>query len=617
MATFYPQVLSNKSLSQQWQTYLQNKPIINNIEDIIKTQTKDYKEIIKNSSEQQIHAIQQSTNAICGTYESGIEMISDHLQELSYGIDELRSELNKLSSMLDWKLSLIIEQQRMTNILLGNIALLLRIPDIQKERQYHIKQGVKFLKNAFLDADFYDDALKNFLKAVTIENSDFFALHRIGLIYMYSPKHMDLNKSEEYFRKAAKYAVAEINSSASLTTKYLVADTDTDFSNIQSSNNSIKVQAAESFMFGGRICYIQGKFGEAADLAGSSFSIVPNMVEAGFTKVKALSANNKNTEAATVLETVIRKDRYFSIKTISDLDLIQKPEILKVLEEMRKEAFDNATKLLSKCKSNIIYDSIVKEELDKIDELVNKKGFLQCKKAIDLIDKNQSRMFLDISLSGNNNNGKRKYNEILLAIIALIREVQYPKSYVPKIISLFTYLTKNTQLDFSKVRVSNDLLFNIEYDVKTMNSSLISFIHKEKEYFNNLPFVLVYMEKIIQEINNEDNIRIQEGKLLEQKMIQRGKLIEQNRKVDEEIRQTERQTERNWFSFRFALFLIFPGVFFGLIFGVIIGFFRSLNFDPNSSDFFYPGVFQETLIILMIIGGIIGAIVGIISGQSD
>jgi hypothetical protein len=90
---------------------------------IVSHQTKEISETIKTATREQVAPIQQSTNVICGTLEDGFELLSDNLQEISYGIGELRSELNDMASMLDWRLSLLIEQQRITNLLMGNIAI--------------------------------------------------------------------------------------------------------------------------------------------------------------------------------------------------------------------------------------------------------------------------------------------------------------------------------------------------------------------------------------------------------------------------------------------------------------------------------------------------------------
>ena len=169
MATYYYNRFSGESNLSQWNRYIQNQSYIEDVtksvrdntrqqtrdfSGIISRQTSEFNEAIRSASREQVLAIQESTNAICGTLDTGFELLSDNLQDISYSIDGLRSEVNDMASMLDWKLSLLIEQNRITNLLLGNIAVLLRIPDIQKERQYHIEQGIKFLKTQYLIVTF-------------------------------------------------------------------------------------------------------------------------------------------------------------------------------------------------------------------------------------------------------------------------------------------------------------------------------------------------------------------------------------------------------------------------------------------------------------------------------
>lgn len=410
MSTFYYNRFSNESRESQWSRHIQNQSYIEDVNKyfrdntkqqtkdfsgIISQQTREFNENIREASREQVLAIQESTNAVCGTLNAGFELLSDNLQDISYSIDELRSEVSAMSSMLNWKLSLLIEHQRITNLLLGNIAILLRIPDIQKERQYHIEQGIKFLKNAIFDSDFYEDSLNNLLKAEKIEPADFFALHRIGLIYLYSPKHLELNKAEEYFKKAAKYAVAETNVGASITTNYLAGDLNKNLTEQGPSIDSIKLQAAEAFMFAGRSYYIQGKLNEAAEYASKAFNLVPQLVEAGFTQAKALAANNNDSQAAIVLEKVINRDRFYSLKTLSDLDLCPRPSILSLLKKLQKEATDKAIDTLHYCKGKIILGSNATEYLNKIERLTNKNTYLTSKKAIDLFEKVKDWQFCE------------------------------------------------------------------------------------------------------------------------------------------------------------------------------------------------------------------------------
>ncbi|MBL7803466.1 MAG: hypothetical protein JNL02_07005 [Saprospiraceae bacterium] len=510
MATFYYNTNSSESYFSQWERYIQNQAYFDDLRKSVGQQTKDFSSIvsrqtqeiddmIKSASREQSAVIQQSTNAICGTLENGFGLLSDNLQEISYGIDGLNSELNEMASMLDWKLSLVIEQQRITNLLMGNIAFLLRIPDIQKERQYHIEQGIKFLKNAIFDNDFYNDSLTNLLKAEKIESTDFFALHRIGLIYMYSPKHLALEKAEDYFKKAAKYAVAESNVGASVTTNYLTGDIDRNLLAQSPTPDSIKIQAAEAYLFAGRSCYIQGKFSEAADLAGKGFSLVPQMIEAGFTQAKALAANNNESQAAIVLERVINTDRYYSLKTLSDLDLCPKSSIQNLLTKLQTESTDEARQLFLKCKQQQISGSNASDYLDKIESLINKNSYLTSKKAIDLIEKVRNWNYCEPQKNPN----QTKYFNKIVEMIGIVNSLQYHKSGGTMIqgnpsFSFTSKITNETQWNFA----NNATAINVK--THGGNFKVYDFLANEKRFNDTLPKVVADLKTVVQQYMDEN-----------------------------------------------------------------------------------------------------------------
>src|SRR5690606_34564688 len=112
MATFYPQLTSNESLIVQWNKYLKQRPLVLNIEDIIKDQTSEYKQMLNETSSSIRNDINNSTAAICGSIESGFDLVSDHLRELSYDLADIRYEINEMSSILHWGFTQSLEQLR-------------------------------------------------------------------------------------------------------------------------------------------------------------------------------------------------------------------------------------------------------------------------------------------------------------------------------------------------------------------------------------------------------------------------------------------------------------------------------------------------------------------------
>ena len=605
MATFYPQFTSNETISQQWQRYVHTKPLINNIRDIHQANTKEINNVIQNSTKEQIRAINESTDVVCNTLESGFNIIENNLYNLSFNIENLRSEVSEMSSMLDWRMSLLIEQQRISNLLQGNIALLLRIPDIQKERQYYTEQGLKFLKNAYFDEDFYEDSLSNLLKAESIEPTDFFVLHRIGMIYMYSQKHCDLKISEEYFRKAAKYAVVETADGAAITSNLLSTDVNENFFDKKPQIDSIKTQAAESYLLASRCCFIQGKFIESGELAFKSYSVDDNFIEAGFMHAKSLVAIGENSKAAYILNHVINKDRFYSIKIATDVDLCTKIEIKNGLENVRRDALTKAKNMLQECKDIYKYNcqiNNIQKEIFQIENLIKIGSYLQCKEAIDLLEKHSERVFTsDFNLKqelfyiGDDYN---LFREKLNDLFTIVNNRKKTRRYLEQ---LFDYLSDNSPWSFP-THVLNNLsdIQNHSFNSKTTSLPLYVFLRKERRYYSNIPNNIISIEKVKQEILNEEKLLNEE---------------EENRKKIKHTYDLETDKKNKTLAIKKSIKGFFAGIFLGFFVGLALDvvYFIYYTFATNLSEQNSHEVMSncENILLISII------VLGILKAQND
>ena len=171
MASFVYNPYQSGSSQSQWLDFKQKKSFN---DDLIKT--------FQTEAESISNAISASTGEIVGVFDEGFNAVTDALGSgfsgISGKLDNVNSSIENLALMLDWRLSEVINQQRISNLLLGNIVLLLRVPDFQKERQYYIEKGFEFYQKASLDADFYKDALTYLLEAEKRETTDYIVLHQ-------------------------------------------------------------------------------------------------------------------------------------------------------------------------------------------------------------------------------------------------------------------------------------------------------------------------------------------------------------------------------------------------------------------------------------------------------
>ena len=381
MSTFYFNRFSGESIYSQWIRYVQTQSYISDVEEIVSQNRKDLQATLDTASAEQ----KQSFKQICGTLDDGFREVSQHLQEINCNISDLRGEISDMAAMLDWKLSLMIEQQRLTNQLLGHIAQLLRIPDSQKQRVYHIEQGLKYLTNAIregIDSPFYADALEGFREAEQIERKDYITLNRIGQIHLYSRQHMDIPIAEEYFLKSAREAFAEANAGGTPTASHFAPKGNQP---LIYSHSPFIAATAEACLYAGRACYLQQKLPQAVEHAGYAYRLVPEFLEAGFEQAKYLAANDQDDEAAAILQKVISKDRYFAIKTLSDADLNSKKSVLNLLADFHAKAISQAKQKLSRCKDIIRSDSKARGLVEGAERHLSQNSFISGMKALDVL----------------------------------------------------------------------------------------------------------------------------------------------------------------------------------------------------------------------------------------
>jgi tetratricopeptide (TPR) repeat protein len=298
-------------------------------------------------SGQQIKAIHATGQKICGAFYEGMSGLQSQLSNVEGQLEQVSGQLYQISGQLqgvNQRLSLILDEVRTSNILQQNIAELLRIPDSQKQRQHHVELGLKFLKNALRDADLYQDALQELLAAEKLMASDYFVLHRIGLIYLYSPELGDIEKALDYFTRAAKYAAIESDPGASRLSNILGKKANTRFDQQPDpSAGDVSALAAESYHHASTALYALGRFEDAAKMAEKAVKYHAKEGKYHFYLAKYQARNGKIDSAVAHLEKAVELIPALALATIGDYDLNQLQPILEVLEKVN----DNITAQLN------------------------------------------------------------------------------------------------------------------------------------------------------------------------------------------------------------------------------------------------------------------------------
>ena len=297
---------------------------------------------------------------------------------------QITSALSSGFGMLSDRLGALAECQRATNMLTGNVAQLLRIPDSERQRQHDIEMGLKFLSNAQHDQDLFKDALEEFLKAEKLQAQDYFVLQKIGMIYLYVPALVDLRLAADYLTRAGKYGAVESHANSATSASLLTKDPTKDLAQqpgLQPLN--IARIAAESYIAASRAEYALSNLAAALQLAQKAVKICPTLSAAQLQQGKCAAATGQPALAASSVRSAIAARSGVGTQAVGDLDLLTVPAVTDLLanyapfieldvtfdpdaiDAMRQRpiavAFQQAWQKIGRFKSASLYDTAIRE----------------------------------------------------------------------------------------------------------------------------------------------------------------------------------------------------------------------------------------------------------------
>ena len=309
---------------------------------------------INQASKEQVQAINELGQAIG----RGMNVLSNQM-----------SDINQTLSFINRNMDIQIEQQKLSNLLLQNIAELLRVPDSEKERQHSIELGIKFFVNADKDSDLYADSLEELLKAESLMKQDYFVLHRIGCIFLYVEKYINPEKALDYFLRAAKYASVESDFSAIRLANALTNNFKTVNANLNNPETKIGFLASDSYEKAAFAAYILGRFEDAVSYQSKALKF-NSTSENRFLLSKYQVRINNIKEAIDNLDKSIEEAPYMAIAAFKEIDLINEPEVIKLITS-KNNAID--------CKIEQLIKKWETMNSTKVDEVINKLNSLSKK----------------------------------------------------------------------------------------------------------------------------------------------------------------------------------------------------------------------------------------------
>lgn len=326
----------DSSFIDSWGDYLRDTSLVRfgaeQIGKHIQQASHEQIEAIREASHQQVAAIQMQTMAMAKIGEAQAMEIRNAAKYIGYHLKDVQQEISFLNRRMD----IALEQQRLGLVLQNNIAQLLKIPDSEKERQQAITLGIQFFVNASKDADLFDDALEEFLKAEQMKKQDFFVLHRIGCIYLYTKKHLNPQLALDYFTRAGKYASVESSPDALRLVNLLTNSINAAYTKQTSDPQQIKLLAANSYEKAALASYILGDDKGAVAFQEKAL-IYDKSAKNAFSMAKYLIRSGQTAKAIKQLEWAIKTDPVLIDAVFGDVDIAGAPETIELVIRKNSE----------------------------------------------------------------------------------------------------------------------------------------------------------------------------------------------------------------------------------------------------------------------------------------
>jgi len=423
MAHFTPtyKFSNDKILVGSYSEMSENDQIIRSLQQNNIVNSELLNAIIK-SSESQFKTKLKSDRELAGNSIAVLsEMVksNQNLQEsLEDSFNMLYNHLSGVSAEMDIFHTAMIEQYRISNATLEELAEYIKIPEFEKERLFHIKTGLGFLKQVFIEPARYSDALDYFLKANVLNNRDYIVLNQIGLIYLYGEDLIDFKKAENFLKRAFDYAFS--------------ADKATEASHIAK-------HLAYTYL-------LMGQFENAIKYADKGLVLNNSITELEYIKAESLMLLGKSKEGVNALYELAIKDAGYVSEAIANKNF-KTTEFDNFIVFFRKNITNNIDKITFSIEKNMIDGS---EYHDKF-VTANTSISVPSPSTISLINAfNEFKNILDLVKM----EGKGKNNEY----IRIKEEIEKNEAFLTE--TQYEELLKALEVDAYKAEAMFEMYFN-------------------------------------------------------------------------------------------------------------------------------------------------------------
>lgn len=274
----------------------------------------------------------QQGNQILSNIDGGINNLNRGVEAVASGIGTLNRNMMAgmaaLNSNISQAASAITYQLQQSEVVSRQILDELRIPESQRERRYHIEEGMKYFNKGMQSGDclYFEDALDEFTTATTIERKDFFSWYYIGMIHLYSKEHINPEKALSAFDRYIHYADA-------LPQKHNLFD--------------------EAWIMKAECKYLMQDMDAAF---GFVEKVMTGSDKAALRGMKYLSATGdsyKQQQAVEILKHLMQKNPYIVMQVLEDYDLVNNEYIIGFLNGYRTETVNEISRQMLLCEEKL------------------------------------------------------------------------------------------------------------------------------------------------------------------------------------------------------------------------------------------------------------------------
>lgn len=330
-----------------WRQYLQADSFVQDITGEIKRGG----EGIRTEISDQTKSIVASSDALSREFGEGFDQVNSTLE---WGFEKVAGEISELRAEFSYGMGLILEQLRIQQKTLDDI--LNRLDAIHETLEHPLLTEARELSELGMERmqrGLLEEGLEALLESVEKNKTDFLVQLQIGKLYLYGQNEtdsvIDLPKSEEHLRLAARYAKSEIQELPDAT-KYcgeaLLHEAISCYAQANEKWLEDDADAARDFTK------------KALELAENATEVYPELAEAFYNHAKFAALLDDGETAKTSLKKAIQADRNYCIKADADKDFNGvRGYIRNLFESLRQQAKQEAEEALEPAK-NLLEDYV-------------------------------------------------------------------------------------------------------------------------------------------------------------------------------------------------------------------------------------------------------------------